>query len=82
MSFSTYPTYKKSGVEWLGEVPEHWVLIPIKHFALLNPKKSDFAGDTEQLCSFVPMEKLKTGVVQLDEERLIEEVIGHLLRRR
>ena len=22
---------KDSGVEWLGEVPEHWVLIPLKH---------------------------------------------------
>ncbi|MBJ7374400.1 MAG: restriction endonuclease subunit S [Pseudomonas sp.] len=71
-----YPAYKDSGVEWLGEVPEHWMLMPIKHLALLNPRKSGFAGDTNQLCSFVPMEKLKTGVVQLDEERPIEEVIG------
>ena len=74
--FEPYPAYKDSRVEWLGDVPEHWVLTPLKHFALLNPRKSDFAGDTEQLCSFVPMEKLKTGVVQLDEERLIEEVIN------
>jgi len=25
MSFPQYPKYKDSGVEWLGEVPEHWV---------------------------------------------------------
>ena len=75
-TFPTYPEYKDSGVEWLGAVPAHWAFTPIKHLALLNPRKSDFAGDTEQLCSFVPMEKLKTGVVQLDEERPIEEVIG------
>jgi type I restriction enzyme S subunit len=24
MSFPRYPKYKPSGVEWLGEVPEHW----------------------------------------------------------
>jgi type I restriction enzyme S subunit len=24
MSFPRYPKYKESGVEWLGEVPEHW----------------------------------------------------------
>ena len=24
MSFPRYPKYKSSGVEWLGEVPEHW----------------------------------------------------------
>lgn len=76
MSFPAYPVYKKSDVEWLGEVPEHWILTPLKHLALLNPRKSGYDGDTEQLCSFVPMEKLKTGVVQLDEERPIVEVIG------
>ena len=21
---STYPTYKPSGIEWLGDIPEHW----------------------------------------------------------
>jgi type I restriction enzyme S subunit len=24
MKYQTYPAYKDSGVEWLGEVPEHW----------------------------------------------------------
>ncbi len=24
MSFPRYPAYKDSGMEWLGEVPEHW----------------------------------------------------------
>jgi type I restriction enzyme, S subunit len=27
MSFPKYPAYKDSGVEWLGEVPEHWEVI-------------------------------------------------------
>jgi type I restriction enzyme S subunit len=30
MSFPRYPKYKPSGVEWLGEVPEHWDVLPIK----------------------------------------------------
>ncbi len=30
MSFPRYPKYKDSGVEWLGEVPEHWEVIPLK----------------------------------------------------
>ena len=76
MSFPAYPQYKESGVEWLGEVPKHWVLAPLKYLALLNPRKSSYDGDMEQLCSFVPMEKLKTGVIQLDEERPVEAVIG------
>jgi type I restriction enzyme S subunit len=31
MSFPRYPTYKPSGVEWLGEVPEHWEILELKH---------------------------------------------------
>jgi type I restriction enzyme, S subunit len=30
MSFPRYPKYKDSGVEWLGEVPEHWELRRLK----------------------------------------------------
>ncbi|MCK0538084.1 restriction endonuclease subunit S [Alcanivorax quisquiliarum] len=74
--FKPYPAYKDSGVEWLGKVPEHWALIPIKHLASLNPRKSDFQVGIQLLCSFVPMEKLKTGVLLLDEERQIKEVIN------
>jgi len=33
MSFSAYPIYKSSGDEWLSEVPEHWEVLPLKHFA-------------------------------------------------
>jgi len=30
MSFPRYPKYKPSGVEWLGEVPEHWGVTALK----------------------------------------------------
>ncbi len=29
-----YPTYKDSGVEWLGGVPEHWEVVPLRRVAL------------------------------------------------
>lgn len=29
MSLPRYPHYKDSGVEWLGEVPEHWAVLPL-----------------------------------------------------
>lgn len=25
-----YPTYRDSGVDWLGEIPEHWGVVPLK----------------------------------------------------
>lgn len=28
--FKPYPVYKDSGVEWLGEIPAHWMLLPVK----------------------------------------------------
>lgn len=31
MSFSHYQNYKKSSVEWLGSVPMHWDVQPLKH---------------------------------------------------
>ncbi|BCV25575.1 hypothetical protein kuro4_23480 [Gelria sp. Kuro-4] len=27
-----YPTYKPSGVEWLGDVPAHWEVVPLRWF--------------------------------------------------
>lgn len=29
--YQRYPKYKDSGVEWLGEIPEHWCRLPLKH---------------------------------------------------
>ncbi len=34
--YQAYPKYKDSGVEWLGEVPEHWEYKPIKRVASCN----------------------------------------------
>lgn len=31
MSLLRYPEYKDSGVAWLGEVPEHWDITPLKY---------------------------------------------------
>jgi type I restriction enzyme S subunit len=30
MNYPTYPEYKESGVQWLGEVPEGWEIMPLK----------------------------------------------------
>ena len=47
MSFPRYPAYKHSGVEWLGEVPEHWVVKPLKYLVTLasggTPSKENLA---------------------------------------
>ncbi len=50
MKYQTYPAYKDSGVEWLGEVPEHWKIASLSK--LFNIKaggdlKTEFFSEIE-----------------------------------
>lgn len=43
--YKPYPTYKDSGVEWLGRVPEHWDVTRISnHYRLRNGFPFDSSG--------------------------------------
>ena len=50
MSFPSYPEYKDSGVEWLGEVPAHWAVVPLKRLGhmqsggFISPAEIEDAG--------------------------------------
>jgi type I restriction enzyme S subunit len=44
MQFKQYPSYKNSGVEWLGDVPEHWSITPLK-FAIKNWRNGKWGYD-------------------------------------
>ena len=60
MKYKKYPSYKDSGVEWLGEIPEHWGTQKMKYlgkmFAGLTDKKGDdFAKEiSEDKMPFIP----------------------------
>jgi len=41
MKTKAYPKYKPSGVEWLGDVPEHWEVKKLKQTMSLITKKSN-----------------------------------------
>lgn len=46
MEFKQYPSYKKSGVEWLGDVPEHWESNRLKKYLIeRNEKNSPIRTD-------------------------------------
>ena len=36
MNRKSYPKYKQSGVEWLGDVPEHWEMKRLKYQSSIN----------------------------------------------
>lgn len=68
---------KDSGVEWLGEVPEHWKITSTKYVAILNPNKSELKiKNMLSLCSFVSMEKIKLDSLVLDEDKTMIEVFN------
>lgn len=39
-AFPKYERYKDSGVEWLGEVPEHWEIAPFQGLFDMSPEKN------------------------------------------
>lgn len=65
---------KDSGVEWIGQVPEHWDVKKLKYLAKLSPSKSEITCNHEESCSFIPMEKLKLNTLILDEIKQIKNV--------
>lgn len=53
-----YHKYKDSGVQWLGEIPEHWKAIPVRRIAQVNPsKKKDLSSD--DYVGYAPMERIR-----------------------
>jgi type I restriction enzyme S subunit len=48
MSFPRYPKYKDSGVEWLGQVPEHWEVCALKRIVRMQSGESITAEGIEE----------------------------------
>jgi type I restriction enzyme, S subunit len=48
-SFPAYPTYKDSGVEWLGEIPGHWAVFIAKR--MFGNVRESASADAEQLAA-------------------------------
>jgi len=44
MSFPRYPKYKDSGVEWLGEVPEHWEVSKLRRLFEIQKRIAGVLG--------------------------------------
>lgn len=66
INYSAYPTYKPSGIEWFGEIPEHWEFRRLKFVVAVNPSKSEVShlpGWIE--VSFLPMERVGNGTLDL-----------------
>lgn len=70
MSLPRYPKYKDSGVEWLGHVPEHWEVAPLKRGfevrlgKMLQPNK---ASPSDELVPYLRAANIQWSGVDLTD---------------
>ncbi|AYW28786.1 TPA: restriction endonuclease subunit S [Escherichia coli] len=51
---------KDSGVDWIGDIPEHWEVVPLKRLAVLSPSVKVSNRKSKELVTFLAMEKVST----------------------
>jgi type I restriction enzyme S subunit len=70
MSFPRYPRYKDTGVEWLGEMPQHWQVQRLKHACSVFPSnvdKKSHEGETPVLlCNYTDVYYSETITAGMD----------------
>jgi type I restriction enzyme, S subunit len=70
--FKAYKHFKDSGIEWLGDVPEHWNLLKIGKVCKLQ---GGYAFDSslygDEGAYLIQMSNLKSGSIELDENRKV-----------
>ncbi|MGQ3683864.1 MAG: restriction endonuclease subunit S [Candidatus Loosdrechtia sp.] len=56
-----YEKYKDSGIEWIGEIPEHWEVKKLKYEALIQPSNVDKKSNKDEkevlLCNYMDVYK-------------------------
>jgi type I restriction enzyme S subunit len=87
MSFPRYPKYKDSGVEWLGQVPEHWDVKRLKracHVFPSNVDKKSYADETSVLlCNYTDVyynEAIMSGMEFMPATATAEQIEKFTLR--
>lgn len=68
---------KPSGVEWIGDIPEHWDATKLKRVVSFNPSKSETRANPadEEKVVFLPMENISVnGDIDCSEKRTLSEV--------
>ena len=81
MSFPRYERYKDSGVEWLGEVPEHWNISKFRHvFSESSEKIEDqVVGEMLSVSGYRGIEIKK--YEDENQRRLEENLVGYRVVR-
>lgn len=73
--YKPYPAYKDSGVEWLGQVPEHWQVKRLKFIATVQTgvaKGKDNVGRDTIEVPYLRVANVQDGYLSLDDVTTIE----------
>ena len=70
-NLNPYPAYKPSGVLWLGDVPEHWDLVRLKHAVQINPETLSEDTDPEYLFDYMDINSVGTGYMSTPPVRQV-----------
>ena len=65
-----YPSYKPSGIEWLGEVPEHWEVIRLKSLLEINGVVLPEDTDPDYTFDYIDIGSVATGALTAKPKRL------------
>ena len=74
-----YPAYKDSGVEWLGEVPEHWEVWQVGHFSRIGngstPSRGNSAYWTDGTFPWLNSSSVNAGVITAADQFVTETAL-------
>ena len=79
-----HPNFKPSGIDWLGEVPEHWNVLPFTKYV---SEKSDYRGKTPEKTQdgvfLVTAKNVRMGFIDYEgsQEYVAETEYDEIMRR-
>ena len=79
--FKPYKQYKPSGVEWLGDVPEHWWVKRLKYSASINDEALPETTDPAFEMSYVDISSVDSSRGIVADEKIVFEDAPSRARR-
>ena len=75
MKYKKYPSYKDSGVEWLGEIPENWNIKRLKNVirASITDGPHETPEFTDKGIPFLSVDGIQEGELTFDKCRYVSE---------
>ena len=79
--FSRYAQYKESSLLWVGEIPAHWEVKPLKRWARLNAETLGEKTHPDFEFCYVDISSVQTGRLAKELERIRFEAAPSRARR-